>query len=122
MKKFSRTVVGILFLAFILMSCEKDLPIEKDTFKVSFIVPEGMAKINDLEVISGETILFPSLDDIGSYSWYEDSNYKVIFEVTKSITKNMTLYLKVDSFDTITYHSVDGDFEKEYIHCHNKHI
>lgn len=111
MKKFSR-IVGILFLAFILMSCEKDLPIEKDTFKVSFIVPEGMAKINDLEVISGETIVLPSLDDIGSYSWYEDSNYKVIFEVTKSITKNMTLYLKVDSFDTITYHSVDGDFEK----------
>ncbi|BCR35737.1 InlB B-repeat-containing protein [Mariniplasma anaerobium] len=98
-------IVGVFVIAFLLISCDK--PIEEPEIvehTISFVVPEGIEALDDIEVESGKTIELPELTDIGEYQWYEDSALSIVFDEEALITKDMTLYLVGQSYDTITYY------------------
>ncbi|MCD4826361.1 MAG: InlB B-repeat-containing protein [Acholeplasmataceae bacterium] len=103
-------VIGVFVLLFTLSSCKPDVEVDEETVDVSFVLPEGMTDISSISVVQGEALTLPQIDGLDSYQWYEDSNFETIFDPSKQITKDITLYLFSDLFDTIEYRGANKFF------------
>jgi len=111
-----KTLLVLLFgLTFLLASCNKTT----ETFDITYVTNGGTFTTEDLALSTiedGRTISEPAITKEGFTlsGWYSDSTYNTVYDFTKPVLGDLTIYAKWDANSyTVTYYGLGEQLYQE---------